>query len=137
MAKTKHTVEFMPRVMRLDFDPQGDARRPWVVVGAHTFANGTFALKVPDGFRTDLASVPLFLLWLISPFGNHQRAALFHDAAYRMQECSRFTADAIFRTLMEHDGVPAWKAVLMYYAVRWRGGRAWKDNAAALEAEDA
>lgn len=126
-----------PKCMTLMFDPQGDEAKPWIVKGDHKFVNGTFAVVVEDGFRTDLASVPAWLLWLISPFGNHQRAALFHDGAYRQQECSRFTADAIFRAIMERDGVPAWKAALMFYVVRIFGARAWNENRKLLEARDA
>ena len=32
--------------------------------------------------RTDLASVPWFMWWLIASYGNHTRAALLHDALY-------------------------------------------------------
>jgi hypothetical protein len=122
--------------MRLTFDPDGDAARPWIVMGTHKFTDGTFAVVVPDNFRTDLASIPKAFLWLISPFGNHQRAALFHDAAYRLQECSRFTADAIFRAIMERDNVPAWKCYLMWKAVRYFGATAWRQNQRALEASE-
>jgi Protein of unknown function (DUF1353) len=33
-----------------------------------------------DGGRTDLASVPSFMWWLVASYGNHTRAALLHDA---------------------------------------------------------
>lgn len=115
--------------MTLQFDPVGDPLRPWVVLGDHKFVNGTYHVVAHHGLRTDLASVPTWLLWLISPFGNHQRAALFHDAAYRTQECSRWTADATFRSIMERDGVSRWKALLMFYAVRLFGWKAWQANA--------
>jgi hypothetical protein len=34
----------------------------------------------PQGGRTDLASVPSFMWWLVASYGNHTRAALLHDA---------------------------------------------------------
>ena len=33
-----------------------------------------------EGGRTDLASVPSFMWWLVASYGNHTRAALLHDA---------------------------------------------------------
>lgn len=121
-------VTFTPPRMRTDFDPQGDRKNPYVVVGVHRFDNTVASVEVPDGFRCDLASVPAGLLWLCPPTGLHQRAALFHDAAYRQQKTDRAMADAIFRTIMRRDKVPAWRRELMYFAVRLFGGRAWKQN---------
>lgn len=97
-------------------------------MGEHSFFDGTVHLVVEDGFRSDLASVPLWLAWLCPPNENHQRAALFHDAAYQKRQCSRFTADSAFRTIMAHDNVPRWRRLLMYYAVRLFGGYAWKQH---------
>src|SRR5262245_9192911 len=34
------------------------------------------------GGKTDLASVPPFMWWLVASYGNHTRAALLHDALY-------------------------------------------------------
>ncbi len=119
---------FDPPCMQLAFDPVGDERRPWITLRPHEFRNGVFTLIVAQGLRSDLASVPNGLLWLCDPIGKHQRAALFHDAAYRTHPCSRFTADAMFRAIMEHDGVSWWRAMLMYYAVRLFGSKAWKAN---------
>ncbi len=163
------TVKFVPAKMRLAFDPQSDPRSPWLVDGQHEFHNTVFAVRVPDGFRSDLASIPLgilvklialvglvslwlllsastdswsclaiaaVMLWAIGKVlqlgdsnGLHQRGALFHDAAYRVQFCSRSTADQIFRAIMEHDCVPWWRRELIYVAVRLFGWIAWKDNA--------
>lgn len=122
-------VHFTPENMRLDFIPAGDERSPWVTVGEHRFQNTVFTVTVPDGFRSDLASVPAWLLWLFPPNGKHQRAALFHDAAYRLQYCDREVADAIFRAIMRRDRVTAWRRQAIYLAVRLFGGLAWERNA--------
>lgn len=121
--------------MLLRHDPAGDPQNPWIVQGPHRFSDGTFTVTIPSGFRSDLASVPLWLLWLISPFGNHQRAALFHDFCYRKQPMGRFAADAVFRVVMERDGVPCWKTWLLFYAVRCFGWFAWSQNRLALQKE--
>lgn len=124
---------FHPQNMHLIFDPKGDPIRPWVVDGQHTFCSGVILFGIDNGFRTDLASVPLWLAWLCPPNGSHQRAAVHHDAAYQRQNCSRFTADAGFRVIMTHDGVPRWRRLLMFYAVRLFGGFAWRANAEAKQ----
>lgn len=117
---------YTPERMQVAFDPQADERSPWVITCDHTFNNGTWRLFIPSGFRCDLASVPGPMLWLFGPNGRHQRAALFHDAAYRTHRPRhRSTADEAFRAMMLDDGVPPWKANLMYYAVRLFGGKAW------------
>lgn len=115
--------------MFVKFDPHGDERSPWVTTTKHRFANGLFTMEVPRGFRCDLASVPGMLLWIFGPNERHQRAALFHDAGYRFQPVpNRSAIDELFRTMMVADGVPYWKAWLMWAAVRCFGARRWKEN---------
>lgn len=42
--------------------------------------SGEVVVPPHDGGRTDLASVPSFMWWLVASYGNHTRAALLHDA---------------------------------------------------------
>jgi hypothetical protein len=60
------------------------------------------------GGKTDLASVPPFLWWLIASYGNHTRAALLHDALYTdagtTPPVSRRTADRLFLTALREPG---------------------------------
>lgn len=122
---------FTPPCPILQFDPQTDERSPWVTACRHTFNDGVFKLIIPGGFRCDLASIPGPLLWLFGPNGRHQRAALFHDAGYQTQPTAiRSTIDQVFRAIMLDDGVPRWKAELMYVAVRLFGRSAWDRYAA-------
>lgn len=115
--------------MHAKFSPQTDARSPWITTCRHRFANGLFTMEVPKGFHSDLASVPGPLLWLFGPNGRHQRAALFHDAGYHFQPvANRSAIDELFRTIMLADGVPYWKAWLMWAAVRCFGSRCWKEK---------
>ena len=81
---------------------------------------GRFGLRirVPAGFETDYASTPRFLWWLVPPRGLYSRAAVVHDFLCETRPCSRFMADAIFREAMCSVGVPRWRRVIMYYAVR-------------------
>lgn len=73
---------------------------------------------VPDGFVTDFASVPRLFWPIFPPSGKWNRAAIIHDYLCDSKTCSRFLADAIFRECMRELGVPRWRRVLMYYAVR-------------------
>ena len=87
--------------------------------------SGGLCLIVPSGFQTDFASVPRFFWRVLPPNGPYLVAAIVHDWLYS-SDCSRFLADSIFRELMHQTGVPAWKRIVIYYAVRTFGGYARK-----------
>ena len=83
---------------------------------------------VPEGYRTDFASVPLALWWIMPPAGQHSRAAILHDYLYDTPGiCSRWFADALFREIMRELEVAKWRRVAAFYAVRFFGGIWWKD----------
>jgi hypothetical protein len=78
-----------------------------------------------EGDETDGASIPR-LFWRVcgSPFvGKYRRAAVLHDCAYRNRISSRLAADQMFREASLYDGVPQWKACVMYLMVRLFGPR--------------
>lgn len=79
---------------------------------------GDVTVFVPREFVTDFASVPRFLWPIFPPAGAWCEAAVIHDYLYHTQACSRFLADALFREAMFQCGVPLWRRVAMYYAVR-------------------
>lgn len=83
-------------------------------------------LIVPVGYVTDLASVPrLPLAWLIAG-DTARKAGLVHDFAYSYHfGATRATADLVFLEAMGVEGVPRWKALLMYLMVRWCGQPHW------------
>lgn len=107
------------------FDPHTNKRSPFVTTRAHSYRSLVLSITIHSGFRCNFASVPWFLMWLFSPLGLHQRAALFHDYCYAVHPCSRFTADSIFRSILKNDGVSRWRRCLLYYGVRLFGKRAW------------
>lgn len=80
-------------------------------------------VRVPIGFETDLASTPRILWPVCPPDGPWSPAAILHDYLYGLPGCSRFLADALFREAMHKLGVPWWRRVVMYYAVRLVGRR--------------
>lgn len=74
-------------------------------------------IKVPKNTRTDLASVPRILWFLIPPFGRYSQAAVIHDYLYSTGKVSKLLADKIFFRLMLKYGTYKWKAIIMYLAV--------------------
>jgi hypothetical protein len=84
-------------------------------------------VNVPAGYRTDLASVPWWIRWLLPPNGKYGKAAVIHDfiCSYRTVNMNgqavyvtRKTGDLIFLEAMGVLNVPAWQKWSMFYAVR-------------------
>lgn len=95
-----------------------------------TVGDGELVIAVPKGFVTDYASTPRILWPVFPPREEYGRAAIMHDYLYSTRgQCSRFLADALFRDAMVSEGVPEWKAMLMYYAVRAFGWKHWRAGA--------
>jgi len=76
-----------------------------------------YNINVPEGFRTDLASVPRVFWILIPPFGRYSQATVIHDYLYSEGKLSKTLADKIFYKLMIRYGTYKWKAKIMYLAV--------------------
>ena len=76
---------------------------------------------VPEGFITDLASVPRLpvVYWLFG--GKSQRSAVLHDYLYQTGLVGRKIADEIFLEAMKSRGVSAWTRYGMYWGVRLFG----------------
>ena len=90
----------------------------------YTGASDTFT--VPAGFKSDLASVPLVLTWLIPRYGSGiTQAALLHDwlcALARRSAFSRADADGILRRVLGELGVSDVRRYMMWAAVRIGSG---------------
>ncbi len=80
--------------------------------------------EVPAGFITDLASVPRIFRVLLPPDGRYAKAAIIHDYLYDNALRTKKEADRVFLEGMKVLGVPKWKRLVMYCAVRLfgRGG---------------
>jgi len=67
------------------------------------------------------------MFWALLPEdGLYTPAAVIHDWLYKTHLVNRAEADRIFLEIMERDGVPRWKRLAMYWAVRIFGGAAWE-----------
>lgn len=81
------------------------------------------SITVPKGFRTDFASVPRIFWRIVPPVGLYGKAAVLHDWLYFSEFATREEADDIFLEAMEVLGVPKYRRLTMYYAVRLFGWR--------------
>lgn len=85
---------------------------------------------VPDGFVTDLASIPQVVWGFgLRPEGPYAYAAVIHDFLYWMQDRSREESDEIFLIAMADSKVEESLRNRIHDAVRLWGGSAWKKNA--------
>ncbi len=88
------------------------------------FKGSGLTITVPENFPTDLATVPRALWWLFPPADpEYAAAAVLHDYLYSWRSTTgeafdRATADGIFLEAMLILGVPRWKALVMFAAVR-------------------
>ncbi|EGS6735892.1 DUF1353 domain-containing protein, partial [Salmonella enterica] len=78
-------------------------------------------ISVPAGFVTDLATIPRIFWTLLPPDGKYAKAAIIHDWMYDNALRTKKEADLIFLDGMTVLGVPQWKRIIMYYAVRLFG----------------
>ncbi|EJG5924633.1 DUF1353 domain-containing protein [Salmonella enterica] len=85
-------------------------------------------IEVPAGFITDLATVPRIFWMLLPPDGKYAKAAIIHDYLYDNALRSKKEADLIFLDGMTVLGVPKWKRMVMYLAVRVFGRGSYSEQ---------
>ena len=113
-----------------------------LAVGAPITKKGV--VTAPKGLKTDMASVPRFMWWLIAPF-DVARAAVIHDVLYAKIRNFRYhggddktafaakkAADQVFKHAMDdaEPPVPAWKKWNCYQAVNLFGASSIKPTEA-------
>ena len=76
----------------------------------------TFTLL--PGFRTDFATVPFFLTWLVPRYGAYANAAVLHDWLLDETDKRRCDCDGIFRRALRELGVPFLRRWVMWAAVK-------------------
>jgi hypothetical protein len=86
------------------------------------------SVHVPEGFATDLTSVPRIFWSLLPPAGVYAYPAIIHDFLYWFQTCTRLQADNVLWYAMEDLEIPKLKMLLIYKAVRFGGEIAWEQN---------
>jgi hypothetical protein len=111
--------------------PMADGKR-WIIRSDFGYDIGQEGsgetINVPIGFATDFASVPRLLWGIIPRWGKYGNAAVVHDFCYWEQNYTRRKADQIFMEGMVVLGVGPVLRSVIYYAVRWFGFLAWRNN---------
>ncbi len=96
---------------------QGSGR--WIVEEPLVYISDAGSLyTVPQGFITDLASIPRFLWSIWPPFGRYASAATLHDYFCESDWISRKDGDKVFLEAMKYSNVPVWKRYIIYWGVR-------------------
>lgn len=78
-------------------------------------------IVIPQGFVSDLASVPRILWLFISPFGRYTEASVVHDYLYLESDLPRKKCDEIFYVLMLRNRTNPLTARVFYKTVRFLG----------------
>ena len=81
-------------------------------------AKNDIPFTVPEGIRTDFASIPRVFRWMISRVGKYGKAAVLHDWLCEYKITSRKRADQLFFEAMTILGVSLIKRYTMYIGVR-------------------
>ncbi len=112
----------------MPFDPPSAVLRTggadgWTLAEPLTYVGRRDRFTVPAGFRTDLATVPRPVLWLVPESGRYTLAAVLHDwlctVGIATGAVTSRDADGIFRRAMREAGVPVLLRWLMWTGVRW------------------
>ena len=90
---------------------------------------GPMRVIVPEGFITDLASVPRlpFIYWLLN--GIADMPGVVHDFMYSTNEYDRSVCDKVFLDAMLSIGVSRWRAYSIYIGVRSFGAEHYNADA--------
>jgi hypothetical protein len=95
----------------------------WALVDRLVYLGRWERFVVPAGFRTDFATVPRVVTWLVPRFGSYTLAAILHDWLCSQGIASGAVtpreADGLFRRVMRESGVPLLRRWLMWAGVRW------------------
>ena len=110
----------------MPFDPgtvvaaQEDDKDPtfWITLKPLVYHGKNGRFIVPAGFRTDFASVPRPLVWLLPRYGAYTKSAILHDHLCQSKEVNRADADGMFRRSMRELDVPFVRRWMMWAAVR-------------------
>jgi hypothetical protein len=107
----------------------------WILCAPLVFSSDVLGriVTVPEGFRTNFASVPRLPLAYLLFGGVADEAAVVHDFLYSA-ECSprvpREQADDVLAEASKVCGVAAWRRGPMWFGVRLFGGSHYETVAA-------
>lgn len=112
----------------MSFTPESEVRvkeleeSDWELLRILEYKGNRDHFEVPEGMKTDFASVPRVFVWFLPRYGRYTKAAILHDYlwrnAVRTGELTLAEADGLFRRAMWELGVPFLRRWLMWGAVR-------------------
>jgi hypothetical protein len=112
----------------MSFTPDSEVRvkeleeSDWELLRILEYKGNRDHFEVPEGMKTDFASVPRVFVWFLPRYGRYTKAAILHDylwrTAVRAGELTLAEADGLFRRAMWELGVPFLRRWLMWGAVR-------------------
>lgn len=112
----------------------------WILLETITYTDSAGRVwTAPAGMQTDLASIPQSLWTAVgSPAtGLYRLAAIFHDAAYRVEGMDKAAADDMLYELSVYCGCDPALAGIIREGVRLGGGWAFEeDQEAAREGKE-
>lgn len=85
-------------------------------------------VEVPEGFVTDLTSIPQAFWQVMRPEGRYAYAAVVHDYLYWSRLRTKSEADRILRHAMEDSNVSAFQRWLIFQGVDKFGEESWDKN---------
>ena len=105
----------------------------WIVKRPFSYHVGSrysnFKIKIPYGFKTDLASIPRPFWAILPPDGfGYMKPAILHDYLYQSKMVSRAQADGIFLEAMTVLGVNPFVRGIIHSAVRLFGWLGYDKN---------
>jgi hypothetical protein len=104
----------------------------WSVLKAFEYQGTREVYQVAENERTDFASVPRVIVWLIPTYGRYTKAAILHDHLCNLAKAGKFVrrdADGLFRQAMRTEGVAFLRRWVMWAGVRCWGvlnGQGWQ-----------
>lgn len=104
----------------------------WMVISEFVYVSPRITIHVPVGFETDFASIPRLLWrWMSRTDKRIGKPSIIHDYIYRTPsiDFTRQQADNELREAMKCVGANAFDRNVVYQAVRFGGGNAFRPRA--------
>ena len=97
----------------------------WILLTPYSAVWDDGKVDVPQGFQTDLSSIPRIARSIIPQIGDHNGPSVIHDWCYRNHWENRSTSDSLFLEGMKVKGVNWLRRNIIYAAVRTGGWVTW------------
>jgi hypothetical protein len=119
-----NTVRFVP--FRTPLSVRHDLGEEWLLLEPLVFEGRDEFFVIRKGFKTDFASIPRPVRWLIDTAGSNSEPGVLHDAVWRESKrtdrdpprVDPWDADGLFRRALRESGATAITRSLMWIAVR-------------------